>query len=77
MVHTEWLLYVCSVGTILVIPGAILADWILQGYVLPELGALGVVLIIVGFVGFLGSEVIAMKTEGTAVGIKKVSGSRA
>lgn len=60
-------------GTILVIPGAILADWMLQGYVLPGLGALGVALIIVGFVGFLGSEIIAMKMEKTAVVSKSVS----
>lgn len=51
-----------SVGTILVIPAAVLVDWIVQGFLLQVAAAIGVVLIISGFIGFIVSELVAMKT---------------
>jgi len=40
-----------SVGSVLVIPGSILADFIVHHYVLPPLALFGIGLIIIGFVG--------------------------
>ena len=52
-----------SIGTILVIPVAVLVDWIFQGFLLSPLAALGVVLIICGFTGFVVSEVITVRQD--------------
>ena len=52
-----------SVGTILVIPGAIVVDWMLQGFLLRTAAVCGVVLIILGFIGFVTAEIVAIKTE--------------
>ena len=50
-------------GTVLVIPAAVLVDWLLQGFLLQTAAAVGVVLIIVGFVGFVTSEMIGIKMK--------------
>lgn len=52
-----------SVGTILVIPVAILVDWMLQGFLLKTGAAIGVAIIIMGFIAFIASEIIALKIK--------------
>ena len=46
------------------IPAAVLVDWLLQGFLLQVAAAVGVVLIITGFIGFVVSEIVALKTKG-------------
>ena len=53
-----------SVGSVLVVPATVIADWILQGYTLPPLAYIGIALIVVGFGGFVLSEFIAIKRDG-------------
>ena len=46
------------------IPAAVLVDWLLQGFILQLAAAFGVVFIIIGFIGFLASEIVALRTKG-------------
>jgi hypothetical protein len=65
-----------SVGTILVIPAAVLVDWLLQGFILQSAAAFGVVFIIIGFIGFVTSEIVALKTKGKVCGLRIKDGCR-
>ena len=51
-------------GSVLVVPATVIVDWILQGYILPSLAYVGIVFIVVGFGGFVLSELVAAKRDG-------------
>ena len=52
-----------SIGSILVVPGSVLVDWIMQGFVLLPLAGVGILLIIIGFFSFIVSESISARNE--------------
>ena len=60
------------------IPAAVLVDWLLQGFILQLqlAAAFGVVFIIIGFIGFVASEIVALKTKGKVRGLRIKAGRR-
>ncbi len=62
-VDERCIFFPCSVGSVLIVPISVVLDWILQDFELPPLAYLGVVLILLGFAGFVFSQVVALKLE--------------